>query len=176
MNYKKNYSELNLLLKMMNYNIGKDDKEDFHQMYEDLLRCLNPNSPDDIIKHLIRDVKGMYGISRAISHLSEIFKNIIYEKDMDISTTSHITECMELRNNKFTIWSKPKTLSNYRFNQIVDYTFLQLIMRLHLEPTRFKRCIRCNNYFYQKTKRLMRYCGPRCANAERQKSWRAKWR
>ena len=173
MNFKKNCLELDLLLKMMNHNIGKDDDANFHQMYEDLLKCINPDTPEDIIKHLIKDVKGMYGVSKAKSYLSEIFKNIINEKNMNISTISHITECVELRNNKFAIWRKPKTLSACRFNQIVDYTFLQLIMRLHLEPTRFKKCIRCNNYFYQKTKRLTRYCGIKCANAGRQKIGRA---
>jgi hypothetical protein len=50
----------------------------------------------------------------------------------------------------------------------IDEKIFHLIYDLNFEYDRIKKCLKCDNYFYQPTKRLKRYCNQRCAGAVRQ--------
>ena len=52
--------------------------------------------------------------------------------------------------------------------KILDIIFMDLIRGLDLQPETFLRCARCNNYFYQFSAKVKKYCSTKCSNAERQ--------
>ena len=49
-----------------------------------------------------------------------------------------------------------------------DIWFADIVSDLDLKPSRFKKCTRCSNFFYQPTARKRKYCSTKCAAAVRQ--------
>ena len=56
----------------------------------------------------------------------------------------------------------------------IDEKLFHLIYDLNLESYSIKKCLKCENYFYQATKRKKRYCAPKCAGAVRQQKYTQK--
>lgn len=50
---------------------------------------------------------------------------------------------------------------------LADHIFAEVILDGNLTPSRFRKCEKCGNFFYQPTKRS-NYCSDRCASAARQ--------
>jgi hypothetical protein len=50
----------------------------------------------------------------------------------------------------------------------LDVSLAELIGDLNLQPSRFRVCSKCRNFFYQPTKRAKNFCSPQCAGAARQ--------
>jgi len=53
--------------------------------------------------------------------------------------------------------------------QYAEASLTDIFINESLEPTMFNRCQACGNYFYQKTKREMKFCTQRCSNTHRQR-------
>jgi hypothetical protein len=56
--------------------------------------------------------------------------------------------------------------------QYLDERLISLISALELDPGRFKRCSRCNGFFYQFSPRERKYCSRQCAGAVHQAHFR----
>jgi hypothetical protein len=56
--------------------------------------------------------------------------------------------------------------------QALNLTLLQVIRDLDLRPKRFRKCQRCNAFFYQPTARKKDYCSTRCNDAVRLQRFR----
>lgn len=57
-----------------------------------------------------------------------------------------------------------------------DTRLVDLLQRLDLRPSRFRRCVRCGNYFYQESRKERLYCSIRCSAAVRQGKYLARRR
>ena len=55
-----------------------------------------------------------------------------------------------------------------------DLRLVDLIWDLDLKPGRFRKCVKCQKYFYQPTSRERNYCSTRCAVAVRQVEFQKK--
>ncbi len=53
--------------------------------------------------------------------------------------------------------------------KIVEAILTALLINTPLVPNQFKICEECGNYFYQKTKREMKFCSTQCSNRNRQR-------
>ncbi len=49
-----------------------------------------------------------------------------------------------------------------------DTRLVDLLQHLDLRPSRFRKCVRCGNYFYQESERERLYCSIKCSAAVRQ--------
>jgi hypothetical protein len=61
-----------------------------------------------------------------------------------------------------------------RIKHTIDIILINLINGLNFEAHRFKKCDRCNAFFYQPTAREKVFCSDKCANAIRQKKFRTR--
>lgn len=60
--------------------------------------------------------------------------------------------------------------------RIIDLALIEIIRDLDSKPKRFRRCPRCNRYFYQPTERKKTYCSIKCGDAVRLQKNRKKRR
>lgn len=51
---------------------------------------------------------------------------------------------------------------------LADLALSEMIRDFDLKPSHFKRCARCDGFFYQYTAKEKKYCSTRCSNAARQ--------
>ena len=58
--------------------------------------------------------------------------------------------------------------------QALNLALLQIIRDLDLRPKRFRKCLRCESFFYQPTTRKKDYCSTRCNDAVRLQRFRKK--
>jgi hypothetical protein len=49
-----------------------------------------------------------------------------------------------------------------------DARLVELFQQLDLKPSRFRKCVRCGNYFYQESEKKRFYCSIKCSAAVRQ--------
>jgi len=54
---------------------------------------------------------------------------------------------------------------------LADLVLSEMIREFDLKPDRFRKCKRCENFFYQSTEKKKEYCSTRCGNTFRQKEW-----
>jgi hypothetical protein len=58
------------------------------------------------------------------------------------------------------------------FSNVLDLTLIETIRDMDLSRRHFCKCIRCNKFFYNSTKKMRDYCSTKCTNAVRQKNYR----
>ena len=57
---------------------------------------------------------------------------------------------------------------------LAEVVFADMVREEALKPSRFKRCERCGNFFYQRTAQEKKYCSPTCSSYVQQQKFRSK--
>jgi len=145
---------------------------EFSEKHEQITRGLGPRTSPEALK------KRKKFFTEIQSHIRSRIRAI-----MDVVELQEIRSLWEMRGyRELMVYSftdcfqdlvradkRPKKrLSLESEKREFDIWFADIARDLDLKPSRFKKCTRCSNFFYQPTARKRKYCSTKCAAAVRQ--------
>ncbi|WDP89037.1 MAG: CGNR zinc finger domain-containing protein [Desulfobacter sp.] len=115
-------------------------------------------------------------LERLQSYSKQFLDRIIIPSDAAISSEHKTGWELYIKDGKFVISfstenDRADELDIHQETQNIKAVFTDLLVNTPLVPNQFKTCEECGNYFYQKTKREMKFCSTRCSNRNRQRAF-----
>lgn len=108
------------------------------------------------------------------SHSKNLLDKIINPPDRAISLKHETGWQLYIKDGKFVVGfvNNNRRVDKLDLNhetKVIETVLTDLLINAPLVPNQFKICEECGNYFYQKTKRYMKFCSTRCSNRNRQR-------
>ena len=122
-------------------------------------------------------------IKATFEKLQEYFRGrinaIIYPTESEFFIKQKGTRTVKIIDGKFIGTFQTVFPPSNKFDWKLELPFIEtalanIIINDNLEPGLFNNCDNCDNYFYQKTKRITKFCSPKCSNASRQRRFQQK--
>ncbi|WP_020585603.1 hypothetical protein [Desulfobacter curvatus] len=110
------------------------------------------------------------------SHSKNLLDKIINSPDTAVTIEQEADWQIYIKDGKFVVafvtnHGRADELDLNHETKTLKAVLAALLANTPLVPNQFKTCEECGNYFYQKTKREMKFCSTQCSNRNRQRAF-----
>ena len=160
-------------VRLIHYDDWDTRIEDYKKKYDLLSASAIEQSSEKLakIKKFLKSVQ---------AHQRSVLNNLM-DKKSPKPIEQKGTRVLTIVDNKVVVQFKVKKLSVNKLDvelekKALEYVFSDILVYGDLIPSRFKRCLHCNGYFYQWTAKEKQYCSNNCSSVIRQRGYQKKKR